>query len=88
VAYAQEIVEGKGIKRTLQPDIKTIQGYIRAAAAHVIRAGYDDPRFLPNVTTMDGKRILAPLLQCVYDHSRKWTPSKRPKCQPITLAVL
>ena len=37
---------------------------------------------------MDGKRIYAPLLQRVFDHSRKWTPSKRPERQAITLAVL
>ena len=87
-AYAQEIAEGRGIKRTAQPDVKTIQGYVRAAASYAIDAGFDDPRFLPHVTTLEGKRILIPLLQRVFDHARKWTPAKRPERQPITLAIL
>ena len=87
-AYAQEIAEGRGIKRTAQPDVKTIQGYVRAAASYAIDAGFDDPRFLPHVTTMEGKRILIPLLQRVFDHARKWTPAKRPERQPITLPIL
>ena len=68
--------------------MKTIQGYVRAAASHAIEAGFDDPRFLPHVTTQEGKRVLIPLLQRVFDHARKWTPAKRPARQPITLAVL
>ena len=61
---------------------------MRAAASHAIKAGFDNPCFLPNVTTKDGKWILAPLLQHVYDHSHKWTPPKYPARQAITLAVL
>ena len=87
-AYAQEIAEGKGIKGTSQPDVKTIQAYVRAAASLALSAGFDDPRFLPHVTAKDGGRIYVPLLRQVFDTARKWTPLKYPERQAITQEML
>ena len=42
-AYVQEVAEGTSIKSTSQPHIKTIQGYVRAAAKIATAAGRDDP---------------------------------------------
>ena len=87
-AYAQEIAEGHGIKKTQHPDVKTIQGYVRAAGGLAIAAGLDDPRFLPHATNKDGKRLYVPLLQRVFETADKWTPSSRPERQSITVAIL
>ena len=85
MAYAQEVAEGYSLKRTQQPDIKTIQGYVRAAANISVAAGLGDPRFLDHATDKQGQRIYVPLLQRVFDVARKWTPPKRPERQAITI---
>ena len=87
-AYAQDIAEGQGIKGTTQPHVKTIQGYLRAAAAPAVASGRDDPRFLPRLTDFAGKRVYVPLLTQIFLTARKWTPQRRPERQPISVAIL
>ena len=87
-AYAQNIAEGAGIKATKQPHIKTIQGYIRAAAGPAVAGGRDDPRYLPRCTTFSGARKYVPLLETVFETARKWTPPKHDEKQPISVAIL
>ena len=87
-AYAQEVSEGDGLARTTQPDIKTVQGYIRAASQIAITAGHNDPRFLPLATDKVGQRLYVPLLAQVFASVRKWTPPKRPERQPICFRVI
>ena len=87
-AFAQEVSEGCSINRTSQPDIKTIQGYVRAASAFAISQGHDDPRFIPDFVNAAGKRVYHPLLASVFTTAKKWTPTKHPECMPITVAIL
>ncbi len=84
----QEVTEGQNLIGTKQPDIKTVQGYIRAASKIAIAAGHNDPRFLPLATDKVGQRIYVPLLEQVFDSVRKWTPPKRPERQPISFLIL
>ena len=87
-AYAQEVAEGASLKHTSQPHIKTIQGYVRAAATIAVTFGNDDPRFLPNCTDHKGRRRYIPLLEQVFATAKKWTPLKRQECLPISVAIL
>lgn len=87
-AFAQEVTEGCSIKRTSQPNIKTVQGYVRAAAKFATSRGFNDPRFIPDCINAAGKRIYHPLLASVFETTGKWTPSKHPECMPITVAIL
>jgi hypothetical protein len=87
-AYAQSVAEGMSIKSTVRPHIKTIQGYLRGAAAPALAARRDDPRFLPLSTAFNGKRMYVPLLEKVFAIAKKWTPQSRPVRQPITVAIL
>ena len=82
------MTEGQSLIGTKQPDIKTVQGYIRAASKIAIAAGHNDPRFLPLATDKVGHRIYVPLLEQVFDSVRKWTPPKRPERQPISFLIL
>jgi len=86
--YAQKVGEGHSIKSTTQPHIKTIQGYVRAAAEIATSAGRDDPRFLSTYTDRDGKRPYVQLLAQVFETAKKWTPLKRPECMPITVCII
>ena len=66
MAYAQEIVEGKGLSGETASHVKTIQNYSRAAAAPIIAKGHPDPRFLRHATDRSGNQIYVPLLEHVF----------------------
>ena len=66
-AFAQEIAEGAGILKTPQPCIKTIQGYVRAAARIATTKVLPDLRLLEHGITSSNKPSYVPLLTAVYD---------------------
>ena len=87
-AYAQEVAEGSSIKSTSQPHLKTIQGYVRAAAGIATAGGGDDPRYLSRHLDRHGKRVYIHLLAEVFDTAKKWTPLKRAECLPVTVRII
>ena len=87
-AFAQEIAEGSGILNTPQPCIKTIQGYVRAAARIATTRGLPDPRLLEQGIAGSNKPTYVPLLATVFDITKKWTPAKFDECMPITIQIL
>ena len=68
--------------------MKTIQDYLRTAMAPAIANGLDDSHYLPRLTDFAGKHIYVPLLTQIFLTARKWTPQRRPKRQPISVAIL